>query len=432
MNSEYLNAVSKTIGSSSKRAEITEELMSHLYDKRDYYLELGYDEEEALRRAEEDMGDPDDCAVPLNAVHPKNKISVLTKISIIFEALFLATAIIRPEVFCYGSEYFLGVFHSIGVDLISFGFVAGFAVILTLAGRRKRKGTAASVIVCLSAYFIISLINIKHQSMCGMFQPAVYMLLTLFTKGFNGYIDRIFAYQYTPWDEKSVFIACAVIIFALLLLWAVYIILTIVWQERLYDTRVPRKVLNIINAVVCLALAVSFIPTAVCTAIAATRLPEKQAAAKAERREMIDLVLDGNIDSFRQEIHNGSYKSYYETGSFKFTKASFYNADTLTNNTYQLIMYGLGGTFGYSVTNYGTDLPLLSRDIRLTDEEYRQYKSAGGLTVESLRQFDWYDKAVTVTNLDGSVQMVYLVPDGTITIMNDPYEEYTDGEVITY
>ncbi len=432
MTSEYLNAVSKTIGSSTKRAEITEELMSHLCDKRDYYLELGYDEKEALRRSDEDMGDPDDCAVPLNAVHPKNKISVLTIISIIFEALFLATAIIRPEVFCYGSEHFLGVFHSIGVDLLSFGFVAGFAVILTLAGKKKRKGTAASVIVCLAAYFIISLINVKHQSMCGMFQPAVYMLLTLFTKGFNGYIDRIFAYQYTPWDEKSTFVACAVIIFALLLLWAVYIILTIVWQERLYDTRVPRKVLNIINTVICAVLAVSLIPTAVCTAIAATRLPDKQAAAKTERREMIDLVLDGDIDSFRQEIDNGSYKSYYETGNGKFTQASFYNAETLTNNTYQLITYGIGWTFGYSVTNYSTDLPLLSRDIRLTDEEYQQYKStAGDLSVESLRRFDWYDKAVTVTYQDSFIQLVYLVPNGTITITHEfDGETYTQTDLI--
>ena len=70
MTSEYLNAVSKTIGSSTKRAEITEELMSHLCDKRDYHFEHGYDEKEAIRRADEDMGDPDDCAVPLNALHP--------------------------------------------------------------------------------------------------------------------------------------------------------------------------------------------------------------------------------------------------------------------------------------------------------------------------------------------------------------------------
>ena len=198
MKPTYLQSVLDKIENKNARAEIGEELESHLLDKRDYYMELGYSEEEATRRAEEEMGDPDDCAVPMNGLYRKQGKTPLRIISLLFLLVFLAAAVFTSNIFCYGSEHLLAVFHSIGIDLLSTGFIAGFAVILLQAHRKKDKIVAAGVMVCLMAYLVISLINSGTQSLFGLFQPAVFAVFTLFTKGFGGYADRVFAYQYTP------------------------------------------------------------------------------------------------------------------------------------------------------------------------------------------------------------------------------------------
>lgn len=72
MKNKFLEKVAEQIEDERSRKLITAELESHLLDKIDYYVDIGYSKEEAEKRATEEMGNPDDTAVPLNALHNNN------------------------------------------------------------------------------------------------------------------------------------------------------------------------------------------------------------------------------------------------------------------------------------------------------------------------------------------------------------------------
>ena len=69
MKNKFLEKVSEQIEDEVSRELITSELESHLLDKIDYYVDIDYSKEEAEKRAAEEMGNPDDTAVPLNALY---------------------------------------------------------------------------------------------------------------------------------------------------------------------------------------------------------------------------------------------------------------------------------------------------------------------------------------------------------------------------
>ena len=69
MTNSFVDKVSEQISDKHSRKLITSELESHLLDKIDYYVDIGYSKEEAEKRATEEMGNPEDTAVPLNALH---------------------------------------------------------------------------------------------------------------------------------------------------------------------------------------------------------------------------------------------------------------------------------------------------------------------------------------------------------------------------
>ena len=105
MANNFIDKVSEQISDKHSRKLITAELESHLLDKIDYYVDIGYSKEEAEKRATEEMGDPDDTAVPLNALHQNKYRGVFTFICLVTViALFMATVNASP-LFCYVAEY---------------------------------------------------------------------------------------------------------------------------------------------------------------------------------------------------------------------------------------------------------------------------------------------------------------------------------------
>ena len=56
MKNKFLEKVAEQIEDERSRELITAELESHLLDKIDYYVDIGYSREEAEKRATEEMG----------------------------------------------------------------------------------------------------------------------------------------------------------------------------------------------------------------------------------------------------------------------------------------------------------------------------------------------------------------------------------------
>ncbi len=441
MNTIYLSSVLDKIENKTVRSAISEELESHLLDKRDYYLDLGYSEDEAWAKAEEDMGAPDDCAVPLNALHLTRRITPLRVIATVFLLAFLSVALFWSNPFCYGSEHLFAVFHSIGIDFLSFGCITGFAVLLLRAHKRRDKLTAAAVGIGLLLYFVITMLKSQTQSPFGLFQPAVYAAFTLLTKGFDGYADRVFAYQYTPWAAKPAFAVGATVIFAVLVLWAAAVFLGIHLQERMRRTRHLRVGVRLFQTAAGILLCANLLLMASGTVAAVLSLPEKQRAAQEERRELIELVCRQPGD-IRAVVTQDKYQPYFKADALP---QQYFNADVSTNNTLLYASYGDAftlnapnagdfGMYGFSVTDFASDLSLLNRNTRITAGERAQLSDQSSVSLEDFLQTDWFAKAVSVTQQGssaggGSIQFMFLTENGdTQSIAFHPVQK--DGKTI--
>lgn len=66
---EYLDGIIPQKISPKTEEEIREEIKSHIYDKADFYIEIGYDEETAIKKAVEQMGEAEDVKAKFSALY---------------------------------------------------------------------------------------------------------------------------------------------------------------------------------------------------------------------------------------------------------------------------------------------------------------------------------------------------------------------------
>lgn len=65
----FIARVLKNVTFKPDHTEIRAELLAHIDDRMEYYLSVGYDEQQAVQMAVEAMGDPDEIGRELNRVH---------------------------------------------------------------------------------------------------------------------------------------------------------------------------------------------------------------------------------------------------------------------------------------------------------------------------------------------------------------------------
>ena len=83
MENKYVSDVLKLIKNKNAKKSIQAELESHILDKADYYMEIGYSKDDAFKRATEEMGDAEETAVPLNKLNDNPYNAVFNIISFI-------------------------------------------------------------------------------------------------------------------------------------------------------------------------------------------------------------------------------------------------------------------------------------------------------------------------------------------------------------
>lgn len=138
MKNKFLDKVAEQIADERSRKLITAELESHLLDKIDYYVDIGYSKEEAEKRATEEMGNPDDTAVPLNALHNNNFRDLLSFICCgVIILMFFCTIWFRDAfIYSYDNQAYR---HSIICDFVSLAFLITYVVMLILARKKHIK-----------------------------------------------------------------------------------------------------------------------------------------------------------------------------------------------------------------------------------------------------------------------------------------------------
>lgn len=89
--SDYLEAAVPKGLTASRRKLLTDELESHIYDKAEYYIEIGYSEEESFEKAVADMGDAEAVNIQLDEIYKENSKLKFTLTAVIFLSCLLFT-----------------------------------------------------------------------------------------------------------------------------------------------------------------------------------------------------------------------------------------------------------------------------------------------------------------------------------------------------
>ena len=304
MKNDYLSVISKRIKDKNTQKQIYNELEGHIQDKIMYYKELGYSDDEAEKRAVEDMGEPDDAALPLRALHNGAGRNLLIIISLIF---FAAVAVVPFffHKFNYADSYYRAVYHLITVDFLSVAVVAGYIFFLIKAFKMKSK---------LIPLFAAAALLISNFTGMAIFRPAAYSAVKIATSGIGGYFDSIFGYGIFPENMKIPLAVGSYVIFAILLIWSVIQFVSVFMQERLYNTKKLNGFIRISKRVVYVFLCADLIFAAAGTVIAAVYLPQKRESLHKERLEMINEVINAPVgkitasspDSFKETVSYGS------------------------------------------------------------------------------------------------------------------------------
>ena len=148
MTNRFIEKVAEQISDKHSRKLITAELESHLLDKIDYYVDIGYSKEEAEKRATEEMGNPEDTAVPLNALHQNKYRGVFTFICLVAViALFMATVNASP-LFCYVAEY-SNLTHYAMFDFWSLIILTAYVLMIIYSQKKSHKSVAIFIIISL-------------------------------------------------------------------------------------------------------------------------------------------------------------------------------------------------------------------------------------------------------------------------------------------
>ena len=320
MENKFLDRVSNLIQNKTARESITAELESHILDKADYYEEIGYCKEVAMQKATEEMGNPDDTAVPLNALH---KSSVLKNVGTILSVLLIAFLFILGNIHCDSFGYAnnnLDNPHFVKYDFISLAIFAGYVLLLYLARRLKNK---LIVLIIIDSFAIQVLLTYTTNTLfqeslfvsdvTTLFQPLAYELVMIVTSGFSGYIDSIFSYSFIalPTQGTEIYKALATALFVLLVVWTVAVYAEISRQEKMKSTKDFRKPLKSAHYIVTVLLSLNFIVMSVGTAIAYSDIDYKINETMTVRGHMIDCLLNAEISADYQEQLNYLAKSGY-------------------------------------------------------------------------------------------------------------------------
>lgn len=222
MNSKYVERVLSHIGQGTERAELKYELESHIDEKLSYFQSLGYDEEAALEKAEEAMGDPDVAGEQLYLqIKGKKRKNVLYVLLAVATALLNLLYYVLPVDPLYDGSIFDIYFSEFWIFVIS-AFAFAFTLFNIIIGFKKKK--ALNLVSALLFGWL------SNWSFSYYFATAVY-----FTCKKINYAD-IFIYRPSTTNFSDIiigtFIIISIIVMALIDIAGLVIIVKTKWLEN--------------------------------------------------------------------------------------------------------------------------------------------------------------------------------------------------------
>ncbi len=319
MENKFLDRVSDLIQNTSARQSITAELESHILDKADYYEEIGYSKEIAMQKATEEMGNPDDTAVPLNALYKKGVVKgVWSIITAVFSVAFslLCFNVIPIEHRFYYADNNYTVYHTATADFISMLVLFLFIFLLYKAYRHKNPSAGIMLILSLTVMLTANITNeVNDGIQFAIFQPLFYPVITFIKCGISGYSDSIFGYSYIVDSDKIVYRIGAIAVFIVLLLLALVIVIAIFRQRSLKPVRILLRISKISCSAMCIILCITTVAMSVSAVFAVINIENKRLEMKEARKNAIDFLINadmsGGLDRINEQLLAEGYEYCY-------------------------------------------------------------------------------------------------------------------------
>ncbi len=451
MKLEYINLVSSLIKNKRSRPAITAELDAHIEDKILFYQEQGKTREEAERLAVEEMGDPEQTADSLNALHgvvwyrqAENIISLAALAAI---ALLLAFFALAAPVYMYSDTDNMHP-HRLFTDLISLFVFTVLAAVIYLGFRKKSLFVVKSVFVFTILQIVMNAASGVFSSFessfelfpqaytffaflkpISFFEPLGYLFATLFTGGPAAYIGSLLTESYIP-SEHGVFYLC--------FSWEMWLLLfvadSLAWSYIVKNSlmKPDRKLKKRVNALtkgLIIFCAAYFAVIGSCGIAASFNKDSIRDRSDSEffkmksfvlsedlssKRELEDIIEDiekngfkgSYVDGENEEIPDGAYM-YSGRQNYLVFSNYYENGDDGEKLVYVLTcgVNDRGGFLNARQRCYGTD--------------FLDFKQ--GYKLEKFMKNPLFDKASLVSKTTDSLSLTFVLNSG------DPYSE--DGEV---
>lgn len=344
----YLETISKNIKNKTAEKEVLAEIEAHIEEKKEYYIEIGYCEEEAEAKAIEEMGDAEETAVSLNGLYSqrwyKLPLNIFTIVFCLLSLAYIFLALPKLPYFlvydyAYENHNFL---HSIIVDFISSVIFSVNIYLLYFSYKRKNKNIA---LIIGSVFLFILISSFFIPSSRAIFEPMFFGIITIFTKGPYEYVRSVFGRGIVNNNLYFIYSLLSLIVILLIIFTSVLSFIATYRKERMLNTRKAGKVLNKIYflgksfGILILIISLLFLMIAVFT------LPVQLEEDKAMRKRMIEFISEEDVSKGKEAVirdmesegfigeenNDGSYSFNYN-----YAELYFYNND-YTYFQYQVI-----------------------------------------------------------------------------------------------
>ncbi len=302
MNNEYIEKIVSHIKNSSSKGTSQAELTDHYIEKQRFYEEIGYDEEAAGLKTQEDIGDPDMIGEQLNV---KSKKTVNHYIPLLFS--FYVNGLIM--------DYYTSISAKTIIIETIVWFLMPVFMLLILVKAIKQKAVAASVISLLGSMHLL------HSHIVPIITDIVTGANTAFIHFRTAAISRISAYdfemdyaqtqsnylkQFASY-EKIYTVLCVVFIgiVAVCGIWSIFIsIRTIRLKNTKRDYHIALALRIIVIAVTVITVAASVIDIVKIASFPYNYNSTVRQELTAEDEKMLKMINSGELD------HAPNYDDY--------------------------------------------------------------------------------------------------------------------------
>ncbi len=236
----------------------------------------------------------------------------------------------------------------------------------------------------------LSTVFLESTDISVLFQPMVYSIVSICTRGFSFYLESIFAYsEIIPTElNTALYQTLSIVLSFIIVILASLVYINIAKQEKLLSNKKLNGIIKKSTNIIIYILVLDIILTATSTIFAYNQIDNSE--SYSQQRELIDYILDSDMSSGYnkqlERLNNNGYK----------TERNIYtNRDVYISKNDKLELISNGSEYNYEISFEKTrnEANVLFDEI---DKNFLE-QTLSGITLDKFRKHTTYSKACDVT-----------------------------------